>query len=102
MIMGINDHCPMYPTLSWDKNFGKGAGGWFVTDVDAGAEWVSLYLDNYLAKSKDDIGDVITSYSIHYTKLYDRQPNGPLFTNNEAPPLPCAWGWPAKESTGLP
>ncbi len=62
MIMGINDHCPMYPTLSWDKNFGKGAGGWFVTDVDAGAEWVSLYLDNYLAKSKDDIGEPLPKY----------------------------------------
>ena len=48
MIMGINDTSPMYSGLSWFPTFGKGKGGWSVKDVDAGAEWTSLYLDNFL------------------------------------------------------
>lgn len=62
IIMDINATSPMYPTLSWFPQFGKGKDGWFVTDVDAAAEWVSLYLDHYFAKFPDDIGEKLPKY----------------------------------------
>ncbi len=62
MIMGINDFSPMYANLSWFEGFGKGKGGWFVKDVDAAAEWVSLYLDHYFAKNPGDLGFQLPKY----------------------------------------
>ncbi|WP_345189898.1 Ig-like domain-containing protein [Algibacter agarivorans] len=62
MIMGINDTSPMYSGLSWFEGFGRGKGGWFIKDVDAGAEWTALYLDHYFAKSSGDIGDPLPKY----------------------------------------
>lgn len=62
MIMGINDTSPMYSNLSWSPSFGKGKDGWFIKDVDAGAEWTSLYLDHYFAKSPDEDGDPLPKY----------------------------------------
>ncbi|WPR71842.1 Ig-like domain-containing protein [Flavobacterium sp. NG2] len=62
MIMGVNDFSPMYPNLSWYPTFGKGKGGWFVRDVDAAAEWTSLYLDNFYAKTTNDIGEGLPKY----------------------------------------
>jgi uncharacterized protein YjdB len=62
MIMGINDFSPMYSNLSWYPTFGKGKDGWFVKDTDAAAEWVSLYLDHYFAKSPGENGDPLPKY----------------------------------------
>lgn len=62
MIMGVNDYTPMYPNLSWYPGFGKGAGGWFVKDTDAAADWVSKYLAHYFAQSNQDIGEPIPKY----------------------------------------
>jgi uncharacterized protein YjdB len=62
MIMGINDHSPMYPNLSWYPGFGKGAGGWFVKDTDAAADWVAKYLAHYHAQSDQHIGEPLPKY----------------------------------------
>ncbi|MGA9637649.1 Ig-like domain-containing protein [Flavobacterium sp.] len=62
MIMGINDTSPMYPNLSWYDGFGKGKGGWFVKDVDAGAEWTALYLKHFYATTPGDVGDPLPKY----------------------------------------
>lgn len=61
MIMGMNDS-PVYPTLSWDANYGKAKGGWFPVDVDASAFWIANYLDKYFAKSDGDIGEKLPYY----------------------------------------
>ncbi len=62
MIMGVNDHTPMYPSLSWFPGFGKGAGGWFVKDTDAAADWVAKYMVNYFAQSEGDAGEALPKY----------------------------------------
>ncbi|QQY82005.1 Ig-like domain-containing protein [Tamlana sp. s12] len=62
MIMGVNDHTPMYPNLSWHPGFGKGAGGWFVKDTDAAADWVAKYLANYYAQTPGQIGEKLPTY----------------------------------------
>lgn len=68
MIMGINDHSPMYPNLSWFPGFGKGAGGWFVKDTDAAADWVAKYLAHYHAQSDQDIGEPLPKYYEAYNE----------------------------------
>lgn len=62
MIMGINDFSPMYPNLSWYPGFGKGAGGWFVKDTDAAADWVAKYMKHYFAQSEGDAGPPLPKY----------------------------------------
>ncbi len=60
MILGTNPH-PLYPTLSWNTD-GLNVNKWQTKDVDASAEWVVEYLDQFFAKSEGESGQPIPKY----------------------------------------
>ncbi len=60
MVLGTNPH-PLYPTLSWNSG-GLNVKKWQPKDVDASAEWVVEYLDQFFAKSEGESGQPIPKY----------------------------------------